>query len=213
MNSYTQLRQPVPQILALVSLCFLVVDYLSAKYNGVLMNIPIYIIVMCLINLLVILISFLCIFIKPHYSNTFMWRNFFIITVLDSYMILYAIFNLYFIVAIRYHIDITNYWIIGISSMTLSFMLDTIANIIAIKVTSFKHHMIGLLFRFLGAFVYIVYIILYFIVPHNIDNRNDFIHLIFLTLGVHAIVAYSFLLYGGYTYDIEQGEEPTERRL
>ena len=63
MNSYTQLRQPVPQILALVSLCFLVVDYLSAKYNGVLMNIPIYIIVMCLINLLVILISF-CVFLS-----------------------------------------------------------------------------------------------------------------------------------------------------
>ncbi|WP_415640380.1 DUF5079 family protein, partial [Staphylococcus argensis] len=156
MNSYTQLRQPVPQILALVSLCILVVDYLSAKYNGVLMNIPVYIIGVCLINLLVILISFLCIFIKPHYSNTFMWRNFFIITVLDSYMILYAIFNLYFIVAIRHHIDIFNYWIIGISSMTLSFVLDTVANIILINVTSFKHHMIGLLFRFLGAFVYIV---------------------------------------------------------
>ncbi len=92
--------------------------------------------------------------------------------------------------------------------MLTSFLLDTIANIILMNVKSLKHHLIGLLFRLLGAFIYIIYIILYFIVPHYIYNRNTFIELIFLTIGVHIIVVYLFIMYGDYTYSLKKGEVP-----
>ena len=88
--------------------------------------------------------------------------------------------------------------------MSLSFLLDTIANIILINVRKFKYHLIGLLIRLLGAFVYIIYILLYIFVPHGIDNRSTFIDLIFITIGVHVIVVYLFFMYGDYTYSLKR---------
>ncbi|MCY1575105.1 hypothetical protein NW127_00255 [Staphylococcus pettenkoferi] len=208
MNSYTQLRQPVPQILGFFSLLAISFCFVSLEKSGLIFKIPLGLSITTIIEIFFIFSSIIGLLYKPHYKNTAMWRCYLIITVINSYIMLYAVFNMYFLAALYYKIDLQFYWGGGIVGMTSSFILDTIANIILINVTSFKHHMVSLLFRFLGASVYIVYIILYFIVPHNIDNRNDFIHLIFLTLAIHVIVVYLFFMYGDYTYSLEKGEVP-----
>ena len=211
MNSYTQLRQPIAQIFSIFSFICIIFSFFGEDYKEVLNTYPNYLLVSTFIEVLFVVVPFIGLLFKPSYNNINIWIIYFIITVIDTYLILFSFFNLYFLIGIHLNRDLFLYWIIGIISMLTSFLLDTIANIILMNVKSLKHHLIGLLFRLLGAFIYIIYIIyiiLYFIVPHDIYNRNTFIELIFLTIGVHIIVVYLFIMYGDYTYSLEKGEVP-----
>ncbi len=208
MNSYRQLRYPIPQCFAFMSILIISFCIYGIYYSKSHIYVPYYLLVTTAIELFFILLPFICMCYKPYYKNKLMWTIYFILTVVNSYIMLYSLFNLYFLAALYRNVDLYFYWLIGIISMSLGFLLDTIANIILINVRKFKYHLIGLLIRLLGAFVYIIYILLYIFVPHGIDNRSTFIDLIFITIGVHVIVVYLFFMYGDYTYSLKKGEVP-----
>lgn len=208
MNSYTQLRQPIAQILAFFSFLIIVMGYTGVYYSDSLENVTSSLKITTGIELSVYFITILGLFVKPHYSNKVMWTSYFIMTVVVSYLFLYSIFNMYFWLAVYSHINLSFYWNLGISVMTVSFLFDTIANIILINVKTFKHHMIGFIFRLLAGSVYIIYIILYFIVPNEIYNRDTFIVLIFITISIQVAIVYMYFMYGDYTYSLEKGEVP-----
>ncbi|MCY1591134.1 hypothetical protein NW110_11055 [Staphylococcus pettenkoferi] len=58
--------------------------------------------------------------------------------------------------------------------------------------------------------IYIIFIILYFIVPKEINNRFLFLGLIVIAVFSQVASAFMFLMYGQYKYDIDHGMDPND---
>ena len=138
MNSYRQLRQPIPQVLASVALLFIGFSLLNYKFGLTLQETPNYLIITTLIELILVSISFLLLLIKPNKSQVKLWHSYFLLSVSMCYVVIISFFNMYFFVAIQSLNYVYIYWNIGFISMLVFFGINIISNIIMVKAKSMK---------------------------------------------------------------------------
>ena len=90
MNSYTQLRQPIAQIFSIFSFICIIFSFFGEDYKEVLNTYPNYLLVSTFIEVLFVVVPFIGLLFKPSYNNINIWRIYFIITVIDTYLILFS---------------------------------------------------------------------------------------------------------------------------
>lgn len=191
MNSYRQLRQPIPQVLASVALLFIGFSLLNYKFGLTLQETPTYLLITTLIELILVSIGFLLLFIKPKTSQVKLWYIYFLLSVSMCYVVIMSFFNMYFFVAIQSLNYVYIYWNIEFISMLVFFSINIISNIIMVKAKSMKGQYYSYIFRGIGCLLYIIFIILYFILPKEINNR----FFIFRVNCNYSIFSSSFSIY------------------
>ncbi|WP_411912681.1 DUF5079 family protein [Staphylococcus pettenkoferi] len=113
MNSYRQLRQPIPQVLAALTLLFIGLSSVSYLQGVTIYATPIYLIITTTIELMIIILSFLGLFFKPHKTSINSWRFYFVLTVSTCYSIIFSLYNTYFFVALQTDHYLDKYWYYG----------------------------------------------------------------------------------------------------
>ncbi|WP_158698133.1 DUF5079 family protein [Staphylococcus simulans] len=126
---YRKLRTPASQIVALFTLGFLLfsfIPYFDGKPKMV--ELPNYIKIVTLIEIVIIVISLLPLFIKKHPKDYRSFKkNLGISTgvcVLTFYNFTFVLYNLFYIIASHQGYDLFRIWIIGISAMLLSYFAN-----------------------------------------------------------------------------------------
>lgn len=210
MNNYRQLRQPISQIVSGNTLLWLLASSVSYYYGLTITKTPLYLIITTLIELLICLLSYSSLLFHPKKNDVKFWIYYFIVSVSSCYATIFAVYNTYFFIALQTNHYLDSYWYIGFASMIILFISNIIANIIMIKAKSMRTQNYRYIFRSIAFLVYAVYLIFYFILPHDIPNRFFFLGLIAITLGVQIATDYMFLIIGDYKYSIDHGEDPDE---
>ncbi|MCY1597564.1 DUF5079 family protein [Staphylococcus pettenkoferi] len=211
MNSFRQLRQPIPQVLALATLISFGLSFANYYFGFSLKETPMYLIVTTVCEIILVILSFIGLLFKPSKYHDKFWLFYFLLSIGLCYTVILSFYNVYFFIAIQNHYsNLYSYWFFGIIAMLIFFGSNILANIIMIKAKNFKQQKVRYLFRMIAVLIYVVYIIIYFIVPDEVENRKNFIGLIFITLCFQTASDFMFLTYGSYKYSIDHEEDPDE---
>ncbi|PNZ56780.1 hypothetical protein CD149_12590, partial [Staphylococcus condimenti] len=208
--AYEKLRSPMPQILGSGTLILLTMACSQYFYGLTISETPEYLVITWVFMFLVSISTFLIYIFRRPKNHESMKRKalvLFVINILAMYSFIYALYNLYFFLAIRVGIDLFKIWFVGTITMILCILSFIFGVILLHKTPSWlkgKNHkdkveskilVITILFG-ISLIVVVEKIIEYIVVP----NINESKYIVLVMIGLILISYYNvFLMYIHYT--------------
>ncbi|WP_323703696.1 DUF5079 family protein [Mammaliicoccus sp. Dog046] len=181
-------RKPLTQIMSIVTIFILLLSTLTVQTGVGYKYVPNYLRIITLIEIIVVLISFIQCFRFVSFDENFQInkvllkryvKGLTILNVIGTLTPVYALTNLFYINAVQHFVDLYFYWLVGMISMTISFLLFIVG--VAFMYHSFPKidkymsgktkSFIGLGITFTSFLIYIEKVIEYILVPNVGDNK------------------------------------------
>ena len=119
-DAYKKLINPLPQILAVLSIVFSFLGFVQYFYNLTIENTPLYLLVTNILTIIISVVCFLILFLPKPKNHEDMKKKAFKLMILDIailYCMIISSYNIYFFLAANYAIYLTAYWTVGMITM------------------------------------------------------------------------------------------------
>lgn len=119
-DAYKKLRNPLPQILAVLSMVFSFMGFVQYFDNLTIENTPLYLLITNIFIIITSVLCFLILFFPYPKNHEEMKKSAFKLMVLDVailYSMIISCYNIYFFMAANYAIYLTAYWTVGMITM------------------------------------------------------------------------------------------------
>ncbi|SCS66751.1 DUF5079 family protein [Staphylococcus caeli] len=199
-----ELRKPATQVMSCIAIVIITFSGLTLFYGLEYKNIPLYLKIPTLIEILIIILSLLQFIRFINFKNSEnpnkrllkRYAQFLtIINILGSYNVAFAFNNVFYFVALQNFIDLYHFWLVSTLSILVSFILWTIGVILMFiefpKWDKFmngkKRTFIGIALTFIAQFIHIERIIEYILAPNIADSKFIIAGMIFMLLGIYLV--------------------------